>query len=102
MFIKNDPSGEKRFFNGKIGKVMSIDKELEEVRVICNDDNEEIILEPYVWENTRYKLNETTNQIEEMVKGTFEHFPIRLAWAITVHKSQGLTFRKAIMDLSQC
>lgn len=102
MFIKNDPSGEKRFFNGKIGKVKSIDKKSEEVRVICNDDNEEIILDPYVWENTRYKLNETTNQIEELVKGTFEHFPIRLAWAITVHKSQGLTFKKAIMDLSQC
>lgn len=102
MFIKNDPSGEKRFFNGKIGKVKSIDKASEEVRVICNDDQEEIVLEPYIWENTRYKLNETTNQIEELVKGTFEHFPIRLAWAITVHKSQGLTFKKAIMDLSQC
>lgn len=102
MFIKNDTSGEKRFFNGKIGKVKSIDKALDEIRVICNDDNTEIILEPYTWENTRYKLNEATNQIEEVVKGTFEHFPIRLAWAITVHKSQGLTFRKAIMDLSQC
>lgn len=102
MFLKNDPSGEKRFYNGKIGKIKSIDVKQKEVRVVCNEDDEEILLEPYVWENTRYKLNETTNQIEELVKGTFEHFPIRLAWAITVHKSQGLTFKKAIMDLSQC
>ena len=101
MFIKNDPSGEQRFFNGKIGRIDKIDKENKLVTVLC-DDNQKITLEPYIWENTRYKLNEATNQIEEIVKGTFEHFPIRLAWAITVHKSQGLTFQKAIMDLSQC
>lgn len=101
MFIKNDPSGERRFFNGKIGKIEKIDKENKIVTVVC-DENEKIVIEPYLWENTRYKLNEATNQIEEIVKGTFEHFPIRLAWAITVHKSQGLTFQKAIMDLSQC
>ena len=102
MFIKNDASGEKRFFNGKIGKIKTIDKNNKLITVECNDDNQKIELEPHIWENTRYKLNETTNQIEEIVKGTFEHFPIRLAWAITVHKSQGLTFQKAIMDLSQC
>ena len=102
MFIKNDPSGERRFFNGKIGKVIKIDRDNKFVTVECNDDYQKVVLEPYVWENTRYKLNEATNQIEEIVKGTFEHFPIRLAWAITVHKSQGLTFQKAIMDLSQC
>lgn len=101
MFIKNDPSGERRFFNGKIGKVEKIDRDNKLVTVI-GDDNERVVLEPYRWENTRYKLKEATNQIEEIVKGTFEHFPIRLAWAITVHKSQGLTFQKAIMDLSQC
>jgi len=101
MFIKNDPTGEQRFFNGKIGKVDAVDKNSNVLSIRC--ENDEIVnLEPYVWENTRYKLNETTNQIEELVKGTFQHFPIRLAWAITVHKSQGLTFQKAIMDLSQC
>lgn len=97
MFIKNDLEAEKRYFNGKIGKVSSMSSG--SIGVTC-DDGLEIEVEPHQWENKRYTLNKDSNQIEEKVIGTFQQFPLRLAWAITVHKSQGLTFEKAILDLS--
>jgi len=99
MFIKNDYSGEQRYFNGKIGKVKRINSE--EITVYFDDGSPPAPVEQYIWENKRFTLNSETNEIEEKIIGTFAHFPIKLAWAITVHKSQGLTFRKAELDLSE-
>jgi len=98
MFIKNDPSGQGLFFNGKIGQVVNLDNNEVTVRT---DDGLEIEVERYTWENKRYTLNKTTNEIDEKHLGSFEQLPIKLAWAVTIHKSQGLTFEKAILDLSQ-
>lgn len=99
MFIKNDYSGEQRYFNGKIGIVSDLSPDW--IEVSFNDGTPSAIVEHYVWENKKYKLNKETNEIEENIKGTFSHYPIKLAWAITVHKSQGLTFEKAIIDVSR-
>lgn len=94
MFLKNDPKG--RYYNGRIGHVTYVDER--QILVLCPGDEKAIEVEKEVWENTKYKLNDSTNQIESEVVGTFTQYPLRLAWAITIHKSQGLTFDHAIID----
>lgn len=99
MFVKNDLSHEKHYFNGKTGIVKSLSDG--EILVYFPDEDKTIEVERYEWQHIRYYADEITKEIKEEILGTFVHYPIKLAWAITVHKSQGLTFDKAALDVSQ-
>jgi hypothetical protein len=99
MFIKNDTEKVRRYFNGKIGIVTELNNET--ISVQCKDEPESIKVKKETWENIRYTVDKTTRKLEEEVLGSFTQYPLRLAWSITIHKSQGLTFDKVIIDVSE-
>lgn len=99
MFIKNDPTAEHAYYNGKIGVIEGFDEE-GNISVFCKEDNTHIAVSRVTWENTKYTVNPVSGDIVEEVDGTFTQYPLRLAWAITIHKSQGLTFDHAVLDIN--
>ena len=99
MFIKNDFFQGEHYYNGKIGEICKLEDD--KISVVYPETGQIVDVDKYTWENVRYTLDKETGQIIEEVLGTFTAYPIKLAWAVTVHKSQGLTFQRAIIDVSE-
>ncbi|MEO1448074.1 MAG: helix-turn-helix domain-containing protein [Bacteroidota bacterium] len=97
MFIKNDTGEDKKFFNGKIGTVSKLEEEAIYVKL---EDGDEIDVELHTWENQRFSVEKEHNEVVAETLGTFKQYPLKLAWAVTIHKSQGLTFEKAVLDMA--
>lgn len=98
IFIKNDSSGKRQYYNGKAAKITAISQD--SIKVTFTNGGREIEVEKEIWQNVKYSLSAEENKIDETSTGSFSQYPFKLAWAITVHKSQGLTFDQAIVDVS--
>ena len=101
MFVKNDSSGGHRYYNGMLGTVTDFryddDENIDYIEVV-NDDGDTITVGRETWESIKYQLNSRTNEIEQEVEGTFSQYPLQAAWAVTIHKAQGLTFDRVVID----